>query len=136
LTNAASSCERPSDSPGSRARPNDLPLWALRTWLDSWSGIGRVAVGMARQGYDLQLTRYDERGWRATFDASGIEHSPSSATGTWRGWACSLVADVDCLPTIEMERSIRRVTRIRDVWALDCVSFPSAGGRVLRSAPR
>jgi hypothetical protein len=22
---------------------------------------------MARQGYDLQLTRYDDRGWRATF---------------------------------------------------------------------
>jgi hypothetical protein len=57
-------------------------LWALRTWLDSWAGIGRVAVGMARQGYDLQLTRYDERGWRATFYTTGIEHSPTSATGT------------------------------------------------------
>ena len=46
-------------------RPSyDLPLWALRTWLDSWSGIGHVTVGMARQGYDLQLTRYDEKGWR------------------------------------------------------------------------
>ena len=66
-------------------RPSyDLPLQALRSWLDSWSGIGRVAVGMARQGYDLQLTRYDERGWRATFYASGMEHSPTSATGT--GW--------------------------------------------------
>ena len=32
----------------------DRALHALRTWLDSWSGIGRVAVGMARQGYDLQ----------------------------------------------------------------------------------
>jgi len=63
-------------------RPSyDLPLHALRSWLDSWSGIGRVAVGMARQGYDLQLTRYAERGWRATFYASGIEHSPTSATG-------------------------------------------------------
>jgi hypothetical protein len=37
-------------------------LWALRSWLDSWSGIVRVAVGMAHQ--DFQLTRYDERGWR------------------------------------------------------------------------
>ena len=45
----------------------DRALHTLRTWLDSWSGIGRVAVGMARQGYDLQLTRYDEKGWRATF---------------------------------------------------------------------
>jgi hypothetical protein len=33
---------------------------ALRTWLDSWAGIGHVAVGMARQSYGLKLTRYDE----------------------------------------------------------------------------
>jgi hypothetical protein len=38
-------------------------------------------VGMARQGYDLQLTRYDEKGWRATFYTTGMEHSPTSATG-------------------------------------------------------
>jgi hypothetical protein len=62
----------------------DRALWALRTWLDSRSGIGRIAVGMAHQGYDLQLTRYDERGWRATFYTTGMEHSPTSATGT--GW--------------------------------------------------
>jgi hypothetical protein len=62
----------------------DRALWALRTWLDSWSGIGHVAVGMHRQGYDLQLTQYDERGWRATFYTTGMEHSPTSATAT--GW--------------------------------------------------
>jgi hypothetical protein len=55
---------------------------AFRTWLDSWSGIGHVVVGMAHQGYDLQLTRYDEKGWRATFYTTGMEHSPTSATGT------------------------------------------------------
>ena len=42
----------------------DRALWALRTWLDSWAGIGHVAVGMHRQGYDLQLTQYDDRGKR------------------------------------------------------------------------
>jgi hypothetical protein len=57
-------------------------LWALRIWLDSWSGIGHVAVGMHRQGFDLQLTQYDDRGWRATFYTTGMEHSPTSATGT------------------------------------------------------
>jgi hypothetical protein len=62
----------------------DRALHALRTWLDSWTGIGHVAVGMHRQGYDLQLTRYDEKGWRATFYTTGMEHSPASATGT--GW--------------------------------------------------
>jgi hypothetical protein len=60
----------------------DRALHALRTWLDSWSGIGHVAVGMAHQGYDLQLTRYDERGWRATFYTTGMEHSITSATAS------------------------------------------------------
>ena len=62
----------------------DRALHALRTWLDSWWGIGHVTVGMARQGYDLQLTRYDEKGWRATFHTTGMEDSPTNATGT--GW--------------------------------------------------
>jgi hypothetical protein len=39
-------------------------------------------VGMHRQGYDLQLTQYDDQGWRATFYTTGMEHSPTSATGT------------------------------------------------------
>ena len=60
----------------------DRALHALRTWLDSWAGIGHVAVGMARQGYDLQLTRYDEKGWRATFYTTGMEHSITSATAS------------------------------------------------------
>jgi hypothetical protein len=31
-----------------------------------------------------QLTQFDERDWRATFYTSGMEHSPTSATGTGR----------------------------------------------------
>src|SRR5262249_28296479 len=34
------------------------------------------------QGFDLQLTQYDDQGWRATFYTIGMEHSPTSATGT------------------------------------------------------
>jgi len=61
----------------------DRALWALRTWLDSWAGIGHVAVGMHRQGYDLQLTQYDDRGKRDLLhDWDGAQ--PTSATGT--GW--------------------------------------------------
>jgi hypothetical protein len=62
----------------------DRALWALRTWLDFRSGFGHVAVGMHRQGFDLQLAQYDDRGWRATFYTTGMEHSHTSATGT--GW--------------------------------------------------
>jgi hypothetical protein len=46
------------------------------------AGIGDVERGMARQGYDLQLTRYDARGWRATFYTTGMEHSITSATAS------------------------------------------------------
>src|SRR5262249_30607926 len=63
----------------------DRALWALRSWHDSWSGVGRVVVGMHRLGFDLQLTQYDDRGWRATFYTTGMEHLPASAPGTaWK----------------------------------------------------
>jgi hypothetical protein len=51
-------------------RPSyDRALWALRSWLDSWSGIGHVAVGMARQG----ATTSNSRG-------------TTSAAGGLKGW--------------------------------------------------
>jgi hypothetical protein len=52
---------------------DDRALWTLRFWLDSWPGIGHVTVGMHRQGFDLQLTQYDDRGWRTTFYTTGME---------------------------------------------------------------
>jgi hypothetical protein len=38
--------------------------------------------GHGATGLRSQLTRYDEKGWRATFYTTGMEHSPTSATGT------------------------------------------------------
>ncbi len=61
-------------------RARELRL--LRQWLDTWPGVGVVVVGMHRQGFDLSLAQYDDRGWRATFYASGVEHSATSAVGT------------------------------------------------------
>ena len=61
-----------------------VEIQSLRRWLDSWPGVGAIERGMAHQGYDLQLTRYDEQGWRATFYLSGMEHSATSAVGS--GW--------------------------------------------------
>ena len=61
---------------------HSAPLSVLHSWLSTWSGIGHVVTGMHRQGYDLQLTQYDERGWRATFYVTGMEHSATSATAS------------------------------------------------------
>ena len=51
-----------------------------RRWLDQWAGVGLVAAGMARQGYDLELTRYGDEGWRATFSPAGPAHSVVSGS--------------------------------------------------------
>jgi hypothetical protein len=40
---------------------------------------------MQRQDYDPELTRFDGRGWRATFFTTGMEHSLTSRTGTGGG---------------------------------------------------
>jgi len=37
---------------------------------------------MARQGFDLQLTRYGTEGWRATFYPAGIGHSLTPMVGS------------------------------------------------------
>jgi hypothetical protein len=59
-----------------------------RRWLDRWSGVGLVAAGMARQGFDLELTRFGDEGWRATFSPAGRAHSVVSGsaweTTPWR----------------------------------------------------
>jgi hypothetical protein len=44
------------------------------------SGDPRIRVQLSevgRGGYDLQLTQYDDRGWRASFYTTGMEHSPT-----------------------------------------------------------
>ena len=58
------------------------PLSALHSWLSTWTGIGHVIEGMHRQGYDIQVTQYDDRGWPATFYVTGMEHSATSSTAS------------------------------------------------------
>jgi len=35
------------------------------------------------RGYDVQLTQYNERGWRATFSTTGMEHSRYEREAAW-----------------------------------------------------
>jgi len=108
----------------------DRALWALRSWLDSWLGIGDVVHGMARLGFDLQLTRYDERGWRATFYTTGMEHSITSATGT--GWERTPWHAVQRAALGGVDES--RCRRRRAVWITFSPERPSFSRRRERGA--
>ena len=55
--------------------PRARELQLLHRWLDSWTGVGLIAVGLPRQGWDLQLTQYGYGNWRATFYVTGAAHS-------------------------------------------------------------
>jgi hypothetical protein len=55
--------------------PEPAAMTVLARWMDSWTGVGAVAVGMAAQGCDLQLTEYAGENWRATFFVTGLAHT-------------------------------------------------------------
>jgi len=65
--------------------PHERELRLLHRYADTWRGIGDVVTGMARHEYDLELRRYDGRGWRAMFFESGFEHSLTSHAGAASG---------------------------------------------------
>ena len=69
--------------------PGSAPeLRLMHDWLDSWSGLGLVVAGMTHQGWDVQLTAYAARDWRANFFPVGIAHSivggTAWETSPWR----------------------------------------------------
>ena len=67
--------------------PSEPELQLLHRCFDTWRGIGDIVAGMARQEYDLELRRYNGRGWRAMFFLSGFEHSLTADAGS--AWARS-----------------------------------------------
>jgi hypothetical protein len=43
----------------------------LHAWLDSWTGVGLVVVGMERAGYRVSITRMEDH-WRARFGSHAM----------------------------------------------------------------
>jgi len=73
-----------------------------------WRGVGAVAARMARQGYDLQLTRYDQKGWRATFYRPGWSTHPRARPArvgnARRGGPCRVQRGRRCDRPVAMTR--------------------------------
>jgi hypothetical protein len=74
--------------------PRAPELRLLHRWLDSWQGVGLIAVGVERQGYRFSLSHIAEGEWRAQFSAHplcasagyGVAATPWKATQT-AAWA-------------------------------------------------
>src|SRR5262245_26652436 len=64
---------------------------------------------MARQSYDLQLTRYGDEGWRATFYPAGRGHSVTSAVGS--AWEREPWLAVPCWSDATIPTSHRELDR-------------------------
>jgi len=52
-----------------RLPPRGLELRLLHRWLDTWTGLGLVVVGVERQGLRFSLSHIGEDEWRAQFSA-------------------------------------------------------------------
>jgi hypothetical protein len=55
--------------------PRAPELALVHQWLDNWHGVGLLAVGLHRIGYDPNLRQYGDGHWRATFYVTCIAHS-------------------------------------------------------------
>jgi len=71
--------------------PRTSALRALHVWLDSWTGIGLVIVGMERQGFKVSLRSIAaDSGWVASFhgdpgtSAAGFAAAPTPWTAVQR----------------------------------------------------
>jgi hypothetical protein len=52
--------------------PRAPELRLLHRWLDTWTGVGVIAVGVERQGLLLSLSHIAEGEWRAQFVGNAL----------------------------------------------------------------
>jgi hypothetical protein len=62
--------------------PRAPELRLVHAWLDSWSGIGLIVVGMAHQGFTVSLGEHGSGRWIAVFFHGRGGHEPVAAAGT------------------------------------------------------
>jgi len=100
-------------------------LRILHAWLDTWRGIGDVVAGMARQDFDLELRRFNGRGWRATFFPSGFEHSFTSTAGS--AWAATPWHAVQRAAAATLDRLDTRDVRILTLHYVEELPYQQIG---------
>jgi hypothetical protein len=62
--------------------PRAPELRLLHRWLDSWSGIGLIVVGMSHQGFQVSVGEHGAGQWIAVFYSGRGGHEPVAGAGT------------------------------------------------------
>jgi len=57
-------------------------LRLIHDWLDTWSGLGLIVVGMSHQGCTVSLGEHGVGRWLAVFFHGRGGHEPIAAAGT------------------------------------------------------
>jgi hypothetical protein len=63
-------------------RDNAPELRLVHNWLDSWSEIGLIVVGVSHQGFTVSLGVHGAGQWIAVFFHGRGEHEPVAPAGT------------------------------------------------------
>ena len=67
---------------GAAIMGHEPEITVVHEWLDNWSGLGLIAMGMERQGYRLHLTNVAPGTWRATFSSHPMMSAERFGAGT------------------------------------------------------
>ena len=59
-----------------RLPPTEPELRLLHRWLDTWTGVGLITVGVERRGMRLMLSHVAENEWRAVFMGESARLAP------------------------------------------------------------
>ena len=67
--------------------PTEPELQLLHRWLDNWTGVGLITVGVERRGMRLSLSHIADEEWRAVFMGENALLAPRGfgvAATPWR----------------------------------------------------
>jgi hypothetical protein len=70
-----------------RLPPTEPELQLLHRWLDNWTGVGLITVGVERRGMRLSLSHIADEEWRAVFMGENALLAPRGfgvASTPWR----------------------------------------------------
>jgi hypothetical protein len=90
-----------------RHAPTEPELQLLHRWLDNWTGVGLITVGVERRGMRLSLSHIADEEWRAAFMGEDARLAPRGfgvAPTPWR----SLRGEKR---EIERQRALRETTQ-------------------------